>query len=87
MELKFELLQHTSYSPDLDPSDFLLFPNLKKWLGGQRFMWNEEVITKTDAYFEEFPKSYFLGRLRKVGEMLGKVYRLKRRLCWRIKKI
>ena len=29
MELKFELLQHLLYSPELDPNDFFLFPNLK----------------------------------------------------------
>jgi len=34
-ELKFELLQHPPYSPDLVPSDFFLFPNLKKWLGAE----------------------------------------------------
>ena len=34
MELKFEILEHAPYSPDLAPSDFLLNPNLKKWLGG-----------------------------------------------------
>lgn len=37
-ELKFELLPHPPYSPDLAPCDFHLFPNLKKWLGGKRFM-------------------------------------------------
>ena len=47
MKLKFELLQHPPYSPYLAPSDFFLFPNLKKWLGGQRFTSNEEVIAQT----------------------------------------
>ena len=63
MELKFELLQHL---PDLAFSDFFLFPNLKKWLGGQRFKSNEEVIVQTDAYFEDFLKSYFLDGLKKL---------------------
>jgi len=40
-------------------SDLFLFPNLKKWLGGQRFTSNEEIIAQTNAYFEDFPKSYF----------------------------
>ena len=34
-ELRYELLPHPPYSPDLAPSDFFLFPNLKKWLGGK----------------------------------------------------
>ena len=58
-DLEFELLQHPPYSPDLAPSDFFLFPNLKKCLSQQRFMSNEEFITQTDAYFKELPKSYF----------------------------
>ena len=51
MELKLEVLQHLPYSSDLAPSDFFLFPNLKKWLGGRRFTSSEEVIAQTDAYF------------------------------------
>ena len=43
---------HPAYSPDLTPSDFFKFPNLKKWLGRQRFTSNEEFIAQTDDYFE-----------------------------------
>ena len=31
-ELQFELLPRRPYYPDLAPSDFFLFPNLKRWL-------------------------------------------------------
>jgi [histone H3]-lysine36 N-dimethyltransferase SETMAR len=34
-ELDFELLSHPSYSPDLAPSDFFLFLDLKKMLVGK----------------------------------------------------
>ena len=61
IELKFDLLQYPPYSPDLGPSDFL-FPNIKKYLGGQWFTSNEEVIAQTDAYFEDLLKSYFLNK-------------------------
>ncbi len=64
--LKFNLIDHAPYSPDLGRSDFLLFPNLKKWLSGQRFMSNEEVIIRTNAYFRELPKSYFSEVLKKL---------------------
>ena len=43
-ELKYELLQHPPYSPDLAPSDFWLFPHLKKFLRGKHFSSNEDVI-------------------------------------------
>ncbi|XP_023217030.1 histone-lysine N-methyltransferase SETMAR-like [Centruroides sculpturatus] len=76
-ELKFELLPHPPYSPDLAPSDFFLFPNLKKWLGGQRFTSNEMVIAQTNAYFEDLPKSYFLDGLKKLEKRLEKCIELK----------
>ncbi|GBP34295.1 Histone-lysine N-methyltransferase SETMAR [Eumeta japonica] len=59
-ELRYELLPHPAYSPDLAPRDYYLFPNLKKWLGGKRFESNEEVITETKAYFESLEKTYYL---------------------------
>ena len=65
-ELHYELLLYPPYSPDLAPSDFFLFPNLKKWLCGKRFQANEEEITDTNAYFEDFPKDYFLEGLKKL---------------------
>jgi histone-lysine N-methyltransferase SETMAR len=49
--LQFELLPHAPYSPDLAPSDYFLFPNLKKWLGGKRLANNEEVPSAVDGYF------------------------------------
>jgi len=37
-------LEHPPYSPDLAPSDFHLFLNLKKFVAGKHFRSNEEVI-------------------------------------------
>lgn len=51
-ELRFEMVPHPPYSPDLAPSDFHLFPNLKKWLGGQRFFCDSEVRDAVNGYFE-----------------------------------
>ncbi|KAA5582499.1 hypothetical protein F3H14_37350, partial [Pseudomonas aeruginosa] len=41
-ELKYDLLSHPPYSPDIAPSDFHLFPKLKSFLGGQKFATNDE---------------------------------------------
>jgi hypothetical protein len=41
-DLYNELLEHPPYSPDLAPSDFCLFPNLKLFLSGQRFSSNQK---------------------------------------------
>ena len=45
-ELNFKLPPHAPYSPDLAPSDYFISPNLKKWLGGQRFSKDEEMESK-----------------------------------------
>ena len=55
------------YSSDLAASDYFLFPNLKKWLGGKRFGSNEEVITETNAYFEGLEKTYYLKGIKNLG--------------------
>ena len=34
----FELVDHPPYSPDLAPSDYFLFPNMKKTLGWETVM-------------------------------------------------
>ena len=48
----FELLPYPPYSPDLAPSDFFLFPNLKKHLEWQTFLTNDEVKAAVDAHFD-----------------------------------
>lgn len=65
-ELRYELVPHPPYSPDLAPSDYYLFPDLKKWLGGKRFESNGEVIAATEAYFKDFEKSYYSKGIEKL---------------------
>ena len=78
-ELHFELLSHPPYSPDLAPSDYQLFADLKKMLLGKRFSFNEEVISETEAYFEA--KDIVLQKRHQIiWESLESVYHLRRRL-------
>jgi len=56
-ELRLELID--SYSPDLAPSDLILFPRLKVWLGGQRFSSNEPIIAFIEGYFAEQDTNLF----------------------------
>ena len=58
-DLRFELLPHPPYSPDLAPSDFYLFAALKQMLQGKRFSSDDEVIAATETYFEAENKSFF----------------------------
>ena len=55
---RYELLPQPSYSPDLAPNVYFLFPNIKKWLGGKIFYSNDEIISQTNTYFEDLEKSY-----------------------------
>ena len=42
----FQLVPHPPYSPDLAPSDFHLFPNLKKDMAGQHYVLDDSSILK-----------------------------------------
>ncbi|CAK9833213.1 Histone-lysine N-methyltransferase SETMAR [Anthophora retusa] len=76
-ELHYELLEHPPYSPDLAPSDFHLFPNLKKFLRGKRFSSNEEVIAAANDYFEELPKNHFREGINELENRWKKCIELK----------
>ncbi|XP_018406974.1 PREDICTED: histone-lysine N-methyltransferase SETMAR-like [Cyphomyrmex costatus] len=65
-QLRFEMITYPSDCPDLNPSDYYLFPNLYRWLQGKRFRSDEEVIAEIEAYFEGLDVSYY----RKGIEML-----------------
>jgi len=84
MELRFQLVPHPPYSPDL-ASDYYLFPNMKKWLAGRRFYSNEEMIAETNAFCRVGPILLF-GRDQHTGAVLDEVYKPKRRLKMKNKK-
>ena len=46
----FEILPHTSYSPDMAPSDFYQFPKLKSFLRGTQYGSNEGLIETVNEY-------------------------------------
>lgn len=76
-DLKYELLEHPPYSPDLAPSDFHLFPNLKKFVAGKRFLSNEEVIAAVNAYFEDLPKTHFMDGIKLLEKRWRKCIEVK----------
>jgi len=47
--LGFQCLDHPPYSSDLTPSDYHLFPGLKKQLKGRHFSSDEEVIVAAET--------------------------------------
>ena len=75
--LKYDLLEHPPYSPDLAPSDFCLFPNLKKFVAGKRFSSNEEIIAAVEGSFTDVPESYFKTGIKLLEKNVGPSI-----LCW-----
>jgi histone-lysine N-methyltransferase SETMAR len=58
-DLHYELLEHPPFSPDLTPSDFHLFSNLKLFLAaGQHFSLNQEAIAAVERYFADLTKNH-----------------------------
>ena len=56
----YELIPHPAYSPDLAPSEFFLFPNLKKDIRGLHFRSDEEVVTAVDEWVNGKDPDFFL---------------------------
>ncbi|CAH2086548.1 unnamed protein product [Euphydryas editha] len=61
---EFSEIDHPPYSPDLVPSDFFLFSNLKKDLPGWRFADDNEMKTVVDRHSEEKDTEYFFSGLK-----------------------
>jgi len=46
------VIPHSPYSPDLTPSNFFLFPEMKLWLKGRHFDTTEEIHAETQEVIE-----------------------------------
>ena len=57
--LGFQCLDHPPYSPDLAPSDYLLFPGLKKQLKGRHFSSDAEIIAAAETWLDGQPSEFF----------------------------
>jgi hypothetical protein len=70
--LKFTGVPHTPYSPDLAPSDFWLFPKLKKTLKGQYLSLDAEVEAAVRQWNSSQPEIFFMDGMHKWIERLKK---------------
>ena len=59
----YELIPHPTYSPDPAPSDFFLFPNLKKDIRGLHFQSDEEVVTAVEEWVNGKDPDFFSSGL------------------------
>ncbi|XP_053212265.1 histone-lysine N-methyltransferase SETMAR-like [Panonychus citri] len=62
-ELGWFAIEHPPYSPDLAPSDYFLFKNLKQFLRGKRYPSVEAVKTAVTEFFYSKPPSWFRAGL------------------------
>jgi len=68
--LKFVVLKHPPYSPDLAPSDFHLFGPMKDHLRGQKFAYDNEVMEAVQSWLKVTLKSFFSrGHPQACGQM------------------
>ena len=61
-----QCLDHPPYSPDRAPSDYHLFPGLKKQLRGRHFSSDAEVIVAAETWLDGQPSEFFFEWLAKV---------------------
>ena len=64
-KLKFEVMGHPPYSPDIAPSDYHLFGPLKEALRGRRFTSDQEMKEAVHAWLAVQPKTFSEG-IRKL---------------------
>jgi len=66
LTLKFEVLSHPPYSPDLMPSDFQFFPHLKRDLKETRFTSDDEVKQAVTSWIEQRTPEFFIDSMCKL---------------------
>jgi len=64
--LGFQYLDHPPYSPDVAPSDYDLFPGLKKQLKGRHFSSDAEVIAAAEIWLDGRLSEFCFEWLAKV---------------------
>ncbi|KAJ7335737.1 hypothetical protein JRQ81_013678 [Phrynocephalus forsythii] len=74
--LGYELLQHLPHSPDLAPSNFFLFPEMKKPFHGRRFDDREDGIFEVEQWFLSKMDYFYKEGLKQVKKCWKKIVTL-----------
>ena len=64
--LKFEVLSHPLYSPDLAPSVLHFFSHLKRDLKGTHFTSDDEVKQAVTSWIKQRTHEFFIDGMRKL---------------------
>jgi hypothetical protein len=65
-KLKWEVIEHAAHSPDLTPSDFHLFGQLKEALEGRRFRCDKDVKNAVHQWLRAQPKTFYYDGIKKL---------------------
>ena len=72
----YELIPHPAYLPDLAPSDFFLFPNLKNDIRGCHFRSDEEVVMAVEEWVKRKDPDLFSSGLMALEHRWSKLITL-----------
>ena len=71
-ECGFEQLNHPPYSPDLAPSDYFLFRQMKSALRGRRFQHDDEIKAATEAWLEAQSEDFYKRGIKSLKDKWNK---------------
>ena len=74
--LGFQCLDHPPYSLNLAPSDYLIFPGLKKQLKDRHFSSDAEVVAAAETWLDRQYSGFFLSGLQKLEQRAKKCIEL-----------
>ena len=66
------ILEHVPYSPDLAPSDFHLFPNMKKHVCAKRFKSHDDVKPDVQSWLRGQDPTFYRQGFKKWISLLDK---------------
>ena len=63
----FKLLSYTPYSPDIGPCDFILYPEQRKKLAGNKYETSAALFSAVNQYLSSRTTSLFAERIQNLS--------------------
>lgn len=72
---KLTIFEHPPYKPDLAQGDYHVFPDLKQWLGGQRFQTDVELKDTVTTHFQSLAATFYEEGIAKLAHRYDKCHK------------